>query len=86
MSEQCAKCGSYEIVPRAQVLDQGLHSDGTLKVQYQPTPSAFVFKGTVKSPLSARVCGECGFVELFADNAKALYDAYANADPLTREG
>jgi predicted nucleic-acid-binding Zn-ribbon protein len=78
MDLQCAKCGSKKIVPLASVMDQGHYSDGTLKTYVYSNPEAWVFKGTVYGRLQARICGECGYTELFTTNAQELYDAYRN--------
>jgi predicted nucleic-acid-binding Zn-ribbon protein len=76
MDLQCAKCGSKKVVPLASVMDQGQYSDGTLKAYVYSNPEAWVFKGTVYGRLQARVCGECGYTELFTTNAQELYEAY----------
>jgi len=85
MSEQCAKCGSREIVPRALVLDQGSNSDMKLKTAVETKPSALIFRRPVMSSLFARICGECGFVELFVDDPRAIYDAYLKAEQEVRD-
>jgi hypothetical protein len=76
MNLNCAKCGSTKIVPLASVQDQGQYSDGSLKAYVYSNPEAWVFKGAVYGRLQARVCGECGFTELFTTNARELYEAY----------
>lgn len=59
------------------VLDQGQHSDQTLKahVGYND-PGAILFKETVYAKLKANICGACGHAELYAENPERLYDAY----------
>jgi predicted nucleic-acid-binding Zn-ribbon protein len=79
MELQCAKCGSKKIVPLASVMDQGDNSDGALNTYVYSNPEAWVFKGTVYGRLQARICGECGYTELFTTNARELYDAYRTA-------
>jgi hypothetical protein len=39
-------------------------------------PDAIFFTGEERIDTHARVCGECGFVELFAKDPRALYEAY----------
>ena len=78
----CSKCGSSRIIPLVQMLDQGQHSDGSLKALVGYTnPEAWVFKGAVYAKLKANICGECGFTELIAENPAALYDSYLKARP-----
>jgi predicted nucleic-acid-binding Zn-ribbon protein len=74
MNERCAKCGSHKIVPDAEIQDQG--SDGTLKAKIDKTPYAIFFKGRVQSKLIARICGQCGYTELYVKRPEAIYEAY----------
>ncbi len=77
MNPKCSKCGSDKIIPLATMVDQGQYSDGRLKAVVAYTnPEAWVFKGAVYAKLRANICGECGYTELIAENAAALYDAY----------
>jgi hypothetical protein len=71
--ETCGHCGSSKIIPRARVVDS---RDGHLRVTVARDPEAVFFKGEEKIHTYARVCGECGFVELFARDPYALYEAY----------
>ncbi len=36
-------------------------------------------KGAVYAQLRANICGQCGYTELNAENAAALYDTYLKA-------
>ncbi len=76
MNERCAKCGSDKIVPDAGILDQGDASDGTLKAKFEKTPSAIFFKGRVTSKLIARICGQCGYTELYVNQPAAICEAF----------
>lgn len=76
MNLKCSKCGSDKIIPLAHVLDQGEGSSGALRTAVFTNPEAWVFKGGVYAKLKANICGECGYVELVAENPAALYDAY----------
>ena len=80
MNLKCSKCGSDRIIPLATMVDQGECSDGRLKAVVAYTnPEAWVFKGAVYAKLKANICGQCGYTELIAENAAALYDAYLKA-------
>jgi hypothetical protein len=39
-------------------------------------PEALVFKYSHHRALHARICGDCGYTELFVENPKEFYDAY----------
>jgi predicted nucleic-acid-binding Zn-ribbon protein len=83
MDKNCAKCGSAKVIPLTNVMDQGQHSSGRLSALLGFTnPDAWVFKGPVFAKLSAKICGECGYTELFADSPKELFEAYQKAVPL----
>ena len=59
-------------------MDRG-HNDSqsfSLRVAVARKPEALIFKSEEKIDTYARVCGECGFVELFAEDPLALYEAY----------
>ncbi len=78
---RCVRCGSDAIIPRARVLDRdegGTHRD--LQIEVQRRPNAMLFKRPERSKISARVCGACGYAELFVEAPSALYGAYLHAD------
>ena len=73
----CPKCGSTKIVPRARVIDRG-HAGrdyGNVQVGAARRPDNF-FTMLEKVDVYARVCGECGFTELFVADPAAIYEAY----------
>ncbi|HTG36181.1 MAG TPA: hypothetical protein VLB76_24945 [Thermoanaerobaculia bacterium] len=39
-------------------------------------PEALAFKGAHAAGLRSRMCGECGYVELYVENPQELYSAY----------
>jgi predicted nucleic-acid-binding Zn-ribbon protein len=74
----CSKCGSRRVIPRARVVDRG-HANSELKdltVVVYKDPDALLFKRAHKESLHARICGECGFTELYLDGASELYESY----------
>lgn len=75
---QCTKCKSEKMIPRVRVMDRGHGSGdaGDLSVVTYKTPYAFFFQGAEKMPLYARACGQCGYVELYAENPRELYERY----------
>jgi predicted nucleic-acid-binding Zn-ribbon protein len=72
-SGKCPKCGAEEIIKDAMVMDRshlGVAEEFTLATF--KLPKAFLYKGEQRSTVSAWVCGECGFVELYADEPGRL--------------
>ena len=76
-SGPCAKCGSKDVADCIRLMDRGHGSQdaGDLSARAQTHPSAWLFKGNVRSPLVARVCGACGFVELYVEDPRAIVEA-----------
>lgn len=70
---KCPKCGSTEIIADAKAIDRG-HADAQKEftVATFGKPDALIFKEKHTSIISAWVCGECGYVELYADSPSAL--------------
>lgn len=61
-SGSCAKCGSSVVMSDVGIVD-GSHEE-EVRAEVHRKPGAKVFKGTVRVPVKAQVCGKCGFVEL----------------------
>ena len=78
LDNSCPKCGSTRIIPRARVVDRGHFNqevrDLTLVVYVKP--DALLFKQPHREALHARVCGDCGFTELYLDGARDFYESY----------
>ena len=71
----CPKCQSTDVIDDVRVVDHGdHHAVRDLTVTLFRNPSALMFKGTVHSDVKARVCGSCGYLELFAANPAALLE------------
>ena len=73
----CLKCGSDSIVPAVRVIDRG-ESDFRKPTQLGVAvkPDAVLFKGEVRVETVARVCGDCGFVEIYATDPAAIWNAH----------
>jgi hypothetical protein len=72
----CVKCGSRAMVEGVRVIDRTEnYVPVDLTVRVDRNPGALLFKGAVSSTLKARVCGDCGFIELFAGQPAALLRA-----------
>jgi predicted nucleic-acid-binding Zn-ribbon protein len=74
-TKRCPKCGSSDVIADAKACDKG--DGGDLTVATFRKPDAAVFKGQVTTTLSAWVCADCGYVELYADEPKKLKVATA---------
>ena len=72
----CLKCGTDAQVEGVRILDR-VHLSGSLDLtaQVERNPGAFLFKGAETSSVDARVCGACGFVEMYARKPKSLVRA-----------
>jgi hypothetical protein len=79
----CRACSSNKVIPDAVVNDHDQVSWRPLSVTVKrATPEAAEFLGiagtrdTMTVPLHARVCADCGAVDLYAADAAALWAAY----------
>lgn len=72
----CPKCESRNVLRDAKAIDHydyGVQQE--MKVGIDSNPAAWLFKGQASCTVSAWVCGDCGFVEFYADDPKKLVDA-----------
>jgi hypothetical protein len=73
---KCLACGSERMVPNGRVLDQEQYSRGCLLLSLRRVSNALLFKKPFYDRVRAWVCGECGYVQLFAENPRQLYQAH----------
>ena len=74
---RCPKCHSGRVMTGLRVADWGEGNwTGDLSLEVDERPEALIFKGTHKYPLTASVCGDCGFTELYVRNPAGLLDLY----------
>ncbi|BBO33156.1 hypothetical protein [Lacipirellula parvula] len=74
MATSCSKCGSTKIIPDAHTYETA--GGGALVACVSANPSAMIFKETKSGYLKAKICGDCGYAELYVDNASELHAAY----------
>jgi hypothetical protein len=82
---KCPQCGSDKVIPNALVSA----ADDNTKAMVMADPQAILFKGWESSDITARICGNCGFVQLFAKNPALLYSVYQQSlknAPLMKPG
>ena len=79
----CRSCSSNNVIPDAVLNDHDQVSWRPLSVtvnRAKPEPAEFLgipgTRDTMTVPLHARVCGDCGAVDLYAADAAALWSAY----------
>jgi formate-dependent nitrite reductase cytochrome c552 subunit len=48
-------------------------------VRVDADPTAMMFKKSTRSDVHAWICGQCGYMELYADNPGELYQAFTAA-------
>ena len=74
-TNKCPKCGSTDVIADAKAIDRS-HSTNPKHTEFSVAtfrkPDAIIFKGQQDTAVSAWVCAECAFVELYADSPKAL--------------
>jgi predicted nucleic-acid-binding Zn-ribbon protein len=73
----CPKCNSNKIA-KAMVLDRA--DGGNIQVAIDAQPNAMVFKDRRTSDVFAKVCGECGFLEFYAEKPRTLYQSYLRSE------
>jgi hypothetical protein len=76
MSLKCRQCGSARIIPEVFVMDRQEGPPAPLTVRVHGDPQAWIFKDTLYGNLSARICGDCGYTELWVKNPNELYEKY----------
>lgn len=71
----CAKCGSEATIDGVRILERhgdiGEHKADLSAVAYND-PGAVFLKGEVATPIVGRVCGDCGYLELYVVDPGAL--------------
>jgi len=66
----------YAAVQKDNPVDFGQGGERDLKVRVDADPTAMVFKKSTRSDVHAWICGQCGYLELYADDPADLYNAF----------
>ena len=74
----CQKCGSDALITGVRIFDRSgaagqLQTD--LTTGLYKDPHAVIFKEEVSTPIYGRVCGSCGYLELYATEPAKLLAA-----------
>ena len=68
-TNKCPKCGSSDIIVDAKAIDRSDYGvEAELSLATFRKPDAIMFKGKSTTTVSAYVCGDCGYVEFYADS------------------
>jgi len=74
----CQKCGSDALITGVRLFDRSGEAGMTktdLTVGLYKDPYAVIFKEEVSTPIYGRVCGSCGYLELYAADPAELLAA-----------
>ena len=73
-TSKCPKCGSGDVIADAKATDSTHGGETELWVATFRKPEAILFKGqsTLTTTMSAWVCSDCGYVELYADSPRNI--------------
>ena len=76
----CSKCASDQMMDGAYFADPG---GQRVVVGIDRHPRVGPLARSASTQVHARLCGSCGFVELYANQPAKLYEAYCNAGRAT---
>jgi hypothetical protein len=76
-TNKCPKCESGDVIANAHPVGPRMpDSEGKptwkLTVMTFRKPEAMLFKGLLTTTISAWVCADCGYVELYADSPRSI--------------
>ena len=71
-TNKCPKCGSSDIIADARATSRTAFGEPELLAATYRKPEAVLFKGELATTLSAWLCADCGYVELYADAPRAI--------------
>jgi ribosomal protein S27AE len=76
-AQPCPKCGAGQIIGNVHLTEPTTGKE--LGATVYMNPDAILFTAPISRRLSAHVCGDCGYTELYVADAKGLLDAAAEA-------
>lgn len=83
LAPTCTHCGSDSVIPDAFLGAKDVATAVRLTAGVYTKPEALMMKGPVSTEVRVQVCGDCGHIEAFAADPRALWDAYV--ERLARE-
>jgi len=79
-AKACPRCESTHVAENVRVRTSGGLSEHELAVAVSRKPKAVVFDYDKLFQLHARVCGACGYTELYVERPEELYDIVRQAE------
>jgi len=75
-TNRCPKCESEKILTGAKVIDKASRGGPALDLELavHKDPNALIFKGEERFTIRAWACADCGYTELYTDNADVAYN------------
>jgi len=82
----CPKCGSDVLIEGVRMIDMADYNIPLdLTVRVETNPGAMLFKNAVSDKVEVKVCGGCGFMEMYAQSPQRLLAAARSAAHKTRK-
>lgn len=82
---ECMRCGSEKIMYNVPLQDQGQYASPNYirpaEVVVHGNPSAWFDKEAATGQLSLKICGDCGYAEMYVKNFRELYEKCVQSQP-----
>jgi predicted nucleic-acid-binding Zn-ribbon protein len=75
----CPKCGSPNIIPNARLYPDKKHIGELQVVQYERPDLLWEYGDHAIGALRAWICADCGYTELYTNNAGRLFEVFSKA-------
>lgn len=72
--KKCPECSSEKVIKNALIQDYA--QGGRTMIVVHQKPDALILKQAVYSDTRAELCGDCGYVQKYAENPQTLWYAY----------
>ncbi len=79
-AKRCPVCGSDRLILGVDLRDRGPYPSIQHEVELIAHPQRLMNRGGITSPVRATICGECGYVMLFADLPSDLWRVYRESE------
>ena len=86
VAKRCPVCGSDQLIPDVDLRDRYRRATIQHEVELIAHPQRLMNRGGLTSPVRVLVCGECGYVMLFADLPGDLWRVYRESEQEKRTG
>jgi predicted nucleic-acid-binding Zn-ribbon protein len=79
--EKCIKCDAEKMFPTF----VSMVGEARLEVAVYENPGALIFRQKRSSSLNSKTCGNCGYIEFYATNARLLLESYLEGEKQKNE-